>query len=555
MHTGSLLANVQQDLEVLFSSTMEAILLIEVDGTILAANEVSAKWFSLSVESLIGENLLHMHAHFENPMMEWVNAAVDQKTILEGEIIIRERFIHFRLIPISDSGVVSRLIIIGQDMTEQKRVEEQFRELTGQLEQKVHERTAKLETLNQKLAKDKQQAELLASLSQHLMQDTQDYGHLLEHITDEISDLIGDTCLIALFTTDLTVMEVLAISDRDIDGLPHLRKQLLNRAISVEANVIISFILKGERFSATGITPENNKNLLPYEFAALLSESSIIALEVFPLQAGDQVLGMLAISRDHGDPFNEDDISFVNNLASPVSLALQNARLFKQLSESQKQLRGLSQKLVQVQENHFRNIAGEVHDRIGQDMTAINVNLNILQNMLPKSISTDIVSRLADTEKLVKESVKHMRSLMSELRPPMLDQYGLTSALSWYCEQYQRRTETKININDTYMKNKRLSTEIEIALFRIAQEALNNIAKHASATQASIELFEEEGEIMMAITDNGRGFDMRKQVSTRSVHWGLTLMEERARAIRGEFLLRSVPGQGTQIVVKVRNPS
>jgi signal transduction histidine kinase len=135
----------------------------------------------------------------------------------------------------------------------------------------------------------------------------------------------------------------------------------------------------------------------------------------------------------------------------------------------------------------------------------------------------------------------------------MLDQYGLTSALSWYCEQYQRRTKTKININDQYMKNKRLATETEIALFRIAQEALNNIAKHADATQANIELFEENGEVMMAITDNGRGFDMRKPASTKPAHWGLTLMEERARAIRGEFMLRSVPGQGTQIVVRLGN--
>jgi signal transduction histidine kinase len=553
MHTGNLLANVQQDLETLFTSNSEAILLIEADGTILAANEVSAKWLRLKVESLIGENLFHLHAHIDVSITKWVNAAVNKKIILESDIHVRERFIHFRLIPISEAGVVSRLIIIGQDITEQKRVEEQFRELTGQLERKVHERTAKLETLNKKLARDKQQAETLASLSQHLMQDTRDYGRLSEHITNEITDLIGDTCLIALFTSDLTVMEVQAITDRDVEVLPHLREQLLNQAISVETNVIANSILNGERFSAREITPENNRNLLPAEFASLIGKGDIIALEVFPLQVGDQVLGMLAISRDDGDSYTEDDISFVSSLASPIALALQNARLFEQLSENQNQLRGLSQKLVQAQENHFRNIAREVHDRIGQDMTAININLNILQNMLPQTTSEDIILRLADTEKLVKESVNHMRSLMSELRPPMLDQYGLTSALSWYCEQYQRRTEAKITINDLYMKNKRLATEIEIALFRIAQEALNNIAKHANATQVDIELFAKEGEIMMAITDNGKGFDARKQASSVSAHWGLTLMEERARAIHGQFLIRSVPERGTQIVVRVRD--
>ena len=150
------------------------------------------------------------------------------------------------------------------------------------------------------------------------------------------------------------------------------------------------------------------------------------------------------------------------------------------------------------------------------------------------------------------ESVKRMRSTMTELRPPMLDQYGLTATLYWYSEQYQRRTEIQVNINDRYMENTRLSSEIEIALFRIAQEALNNVAKHADATRIEIELFEESGNIMMAVTDNGVGFDTKRQISRNRQHWGVPLMQERARAINGEFLLRSVPEQGTQIVVKVK---
>ena len=102
------------------------------------------------------------------------------------------------------------------------------------------------------------------------------------------------------------------------------------------------------------------------------------------------------------------------------------------------------------------------------------------------------------------------------------------------------------------MKNIRLPAEVEIALFRIAQEALHNVTKHAKATHVDIELIEEKGDIMMAITDNGIGFDMKNQDSSTRAHWGLTLMQERARAANGKFLLRSVPGQGTQIVVRVR---
>jgi signal transduction histidine kinase len=552
MHTANLLANVQQDLEILFTSTSEAILLIEANGTILAANDISSSWLNCSTESLIGDNLFQLLTPSGIPIREWVHKAVSKNTIYDSDARMGERFIHVRLIPIAEGTRVTRLIIIGQDITEHKHVEEQVRELTGQLERKVRERTKELETLNRKLAEDKRKAEIQASLSHHLMQDTQDYGHLLEHVTTEISNLVGDTCLIALFATDLTFIKVQAITDRNVESMTRQRTQLLNRTISVEGNTIASSILKGERYSAKEITKEMGENLLPPEFALQLGENGITALEVFPLQVGEYPLGLLAISRDNGNPYSEDEISFVGSLAGSIALAIHNAHLFEQLTESQSQLRGLSQKLVQIQENHFKHLAGEMHDQIGQDMTAINVNLNILQAMLPQNTSEGVISRLTDTEKLVQESVKRMRSLMSELRPPMLDQYGLTAALYWYCEQYQRRTNIELVINDHYMKNIRPPAEVEIALFRIAQEALNNVTKHAKATHVDIELFEEKGDIMMAITDNGTGFDMKNQDSSTRAHWGLTLMQERARAVNGKFLLRSVPGQGTQIVVRVR---
>lgn len=552
LHTASLLTNVQQDLEILFTSTSESILLVEANGTILAANDVSAKWLDRSAESLTGENLFQLLTPSGIPIREWAHEVVSKKIIYESDALIGERFIHVRLIPITSGDKVRRLIIIGQDITEHKQAEKQVREFTGQMELKVRERTKELEALNQKLIDDQQRAERLASLSQRLVRDARDNSHLLEQITTDISNLIGDTCLIALFTSDLTVVEVKAISGRDVESLSRQREQLFNRAISVDTNVIASHILKGERFSAKEISPEKGLELLPTEFTALLREDGIIALEVFPLHAGDQPLGMLAIAREHGEYYAEDEISFVGSLASSIGLAIQNVRLFAQLSESQNQLRGFSQQLVQMQEKQFSHLAEELHDRVGQDMTSININLSILRNLLPKPLPKDVILRLADMEYLVNASVKRMRTIMAEFRPPMLDQYGLAAALYWYSEQFHHRTEIKIIINDRYMKNTRLPSEVEIALFRIAQEALNNVAKHANATQIDIELFEEHGDIMMAVTDNGIGFDMQDQASKSPKHWGLTLMQERARAINGEFLVRSVPGQGTQIVIRVR---
>jgi signal transduction histidine kinase len=552
LHTASLLANVQQDLQILITSISESILLIEANGTIIVSNDISAQWLKRSADELADENLFTLLTPYGIPIREWVHEAISKKTIFECDANFGERCLHFRLIPVSEGNKITRLIIIGQDVTEHKQAEEQVREFTEQMERKVRERTKELEALNQKLIEDKRRSEIRASLSQYLMQESRDYNRLLEHITTEISDLIGDTCLIALFTSDLTQMEVRAITDRDLDSLRQQREQLLNRAISVETNAIASKILKGERYSARGISKENGAKLFPAEFAEQLGRNGLSVLEVFPLRSGDLALGMLAVAREYGNPYSDDEISFIGSFLSSIALAIQNARLFEQLTESQNQLRGLSQQLVQIQEDQFSHLAEELHDRVGQDMTAININLNILRTLLPRDVPEGVITRLADTEKLVIESVKRVRSIMSELRPPMLGQYGLTAALYWYCEEYHHRTEIQVDINDRYMRNSRLPSEIEIAMFRIAQEALNNVAKHANASKIDIELFEEEGSTMMAITDNGSGFDTKVQGSQTLEHWGVPLMQERARAINGEFLLRSVPGQGTQIVVRVR---
>jgi len=553
LHTASLLANVQQELQVLFTSVSESILLIEPNGTILVANDVSADWLDRSAEALVGQNLFPLLTFAGMPIREWVHESISKKMIVENDVRFGKGYIHMRLIPISGDRKVTRLIVIWQDITQQRKAEEQMREFTDQMERKVRERTKELEMLNQKLVEDKRRSEIRASLSQRLMQDTRDYSYLLEHVTTEIASLVGDTCLIALFKSDLTQLEVVAITDRDIESLPRRREQLLERSIVVGTNVIASKILNGERYSASGISKEESFGLLPVEFATQLGKDGLSILEVFPLQAGDRPLGMLAIAKDYGPPYTDDEISFIGNLISPIALAIQNARLFEQLNESQNQLRGLSQQLVQAQESQFNRLAEELHDKVGQDMTAINVNLNILRTLLPRNVSEDVVARLADTEKLVSGSVSRLRSTMTELRPPMLNQYGLTATLYWYCEQYQRRTKIQVNIDDRYMKNARLPSELEIALFRVTQEALNNVAKHANASQIDIELFKDDDDIMMAITDNGVGFDVNTQSLRSHQHWGVPLMQERIRAVNGEFLLRSVPGQGTQIVIRIRD--
>ncbi|GEM_PF-2644061 len=553
LHTASLFLNVQQDLETIFKSTIESVVLIEPNGTILAANNVSAEWMQQKAESLVSKNIFQMLTPYGVPIREWVYEASRSGSIYETSAKAGTRFLRIRLIPITDQGnKVIRLAVIGRDMTDQKRAEEQVRELTGELERKVRERTTELESLNRKLADDKRRAEFLANFLQRLIEDTQNYRQLLEHITTQITGLVGDICLIAVFIPELTALEVVAVSDKDPENQVRQRDQWLNRIIHFETNAFFHDIIEGKRFSAQNLTREEGIALLPPEFSAQLGENGLHALEVFPLQVSSQPVGAFAIAREAGDLFSIDELAFVKSLVSPIALAIHNARLLEQLTESQTQLRGLSKQLVRTQEDQYSHLASELHDRVGQAMTAININLNIMRKLLPGTTPQDIVSRLDDTENLVKESVDRMRAIMAEFRPPMLDQYGLAAALYWYGEQYSQRTKVMVAINDRYLNHTRLPVEIEIALFRIVQEALNNVAKHAQATRVNIELIETSRDILLIVTDNGQGFDTKQPALDAPGHWGTTIMRERARAINGRFTLRSVPGRGTQVIVRVR---
>jgi hypothetical protein len=263
----------------------------------------------MRVDLLAGENLFHLLTQFGIPIREWVHEAISKKTVYSGNSRLGERFINIRLIPILGGDKVMRLIVLGQDFTEQRHAEEQVRELTRQLEHKVRERTEELEKLNQKLTQDRQRAELLANLSQRLIEEAQDYHGLLKYIMQELSELIGDACLIALFTSDRTLVEVMAISDRDPDDLELEPVQLIHQTIPVDTSPIFSSILNGKRYSAKDIAPENLADIFPALFTVNLGKRVLSDLEVYPLQTSDQPLGALAIFKKQGQPYSTDEIS------------------------------------------------------------------------------------------------------------------------------------------------------------------------------------------------------------------------------------------------------
>lgn len=223
----------------------------------------------------------------------------------------------------------------------------------------------------------------------------------------------------------------------------------------------------------------------------------------------------------------------------------------EELQTFAEQLQALSRRLVDIQELERRRFSRELHDQVGQNLTALSINLDILRNQLSGDASAGYRSRLDDSVALLESTAGAIENVMSELRPPMLDDYGLLAALQWYGTGFSGRTGIEVKVHgDENME--RMAPETEIALFRITQEALNNVAKHARARSVDIRLARSGSQFAMSVSDDGIGFDAAPTSnSRRRPGLGMVTMRERTQAIGGQFEFGAAPGRGTRVMVRI----
>lgn len=185
-----------------------------------------------------------------------------------------------------------------------------------------------------------------------------------------------------------------------------------------------------------------------------------------------------------------------------------------------------------------------------QNLTALGINLNIIKSQIPADILDLMQSRMDDSLRLVEQTTERIRDVMSDLRPPVIDDYGLVAALRWYGQRFSWRTEIDVTvIGDEPVP--RFPKRVEIALFRIAQEALTNAAKHSQATEVIVSLEIKENKLCLTISDNGTGFDIEQIETNEDRGWGLLTIHQRAEAIGARSRIESNQTKGTQIIVEV----
>jgi signal transduction histidine kinase len=205
----------------------------------------------------------------------------------------------------------------------------------------------------------------------------------------------------------------------------------------------------------------------------------------------------------------------------------------------------LSHRLVEVQETERRNIARELHDEIGQSLTVMQLNL---QAML-QSPATEVMSmRLNDSLAVVDRVQEQVREISLNLRPSMLDDLGLEPALVWLTTRQAELAGLKSEVQADAFEQ-RLAPVIETECFRVAQEALTNVVRHAHAKKVIVELRQEDGQLHLRVRDDGVGFDVAatREKAVRGASLGLLSMEERAVLAGGQLEFNSVPGRGTEV--------
>jgi PAS domain S-box-containing protein len=207
-------------------------------------------------------------------------------------------------------------------------------------------------------------------------------------------------------------------------------------------------------------------------------------------------------------------------------------------------LRALSRRLVEAQEIERRHIARELHDEVGQALTG----LNLLLGMSPRAAADTVESRLREARALVEELMEKVDELSLDLRPAMLDDLGLLPALLWHFERYTTQTGVRVNLEHSGLE-RRFEAELETALYRVVQEALTNVARHAGVNEVTVRLWANQHVLSVQVSDQGAGFDPQAAL-VEPITVGLNGMYERAALLGGQLMVESAPGLGAFITAE-----
>jgi signal transduction histidine kinase len=261
----------------------------------------------------------------------------------------------------------------------------------------------------------------------------------------------------------------------------------------------------------------------------------------------DKPIGMIGL-HTLGEPrtFDDDELTLIKGLSDQATMAIVNARLFDQVHKGRERMRTLSQHLIQALEAERRRIARVLHDEIGQTLTGLKLSME-MNTRLP---AEEVKVNLHEMQVAVSELIVQIRDLSHEFRPSILDDLGLLAALLWHFGRYTMQTNVQVHFKHSVEITKHLPPEIESTAYRIVQEALTNVARHAGVNEVTVRLWTGAEKLNVQIEDQGAGFDFASVLSA-GVASGLVSIRERAMLAGGQLVIESGIGAGTLLTVEL----
>jgi signal transduction histidine kinase len=279
-----------------------------------------------------------------------------------------------------------------------------------------------------------------------------------------------------------------------------------------------------------------SSRLTGYVFAGVTCLCQLVLVSVMLVERGARIADSIIVP-----------LYNIPLILSIVVIAHQRDR--RRLRAAAGEMRQLYMRLAHIEDDERRALHAELHDQVGANLSALRLELDVAASLLSRNDASSAERHLGGASVVAAETIVMARDLMAGLRPPALDDFGLVAALRTFAESQSSRLNLRIDVSGAEVKP-RPGRLVESSLFRIAQEAVVNAARHASATRVAVAIAERDGRVILTVKDDGVGFDLDARGGDQN-HWGLKSMRERAYAIGGILHVETAPGIGTQVTTEV----
>lgn len=514
----------RDDLVAIIDALDDELVVINVeDFSIQQMNKAAFNHHSAEIYEPAGE-LCYKFFHADNPChhpncecplpavvkkQESVRVTQIRKNDQQGQ----ERYLDIVASPMFDTdGKITRVVELTRDITDEKRIKED-------------------------LLRKNQQLAMLNKISA-TVNESLDLTEMLERSLAEVLRLTGiDVGAIFLLNESLGNLNLMAHQ-----GLSKEAAQLAAQLGMLDGSCG-GMIERGQIAIVPDITLYRGKR------ANSLIKEHLRSLMHVPLTTKGCTLGSMCVATREKYAFTKEDEELLKAIGRQIAGAIENARLYAEVQHKEHVRAVLYKKIITAQEEERRRIARELHDDTSQALTALIFSA---EEGLESSDTIEIKQRLQHMRAIVQNTLDGVHQIIFNLRPSMLDHLGLIPAMRWFAETHLEPKGTRLTIKQE-TPVQRLSPELETALFRVVQEAITNIARHAAARNVELNIRVERDELCVDILDDGIGFEINTVTISPDSGRGLGLlgMEERLELLNGELTVDASPGAGTKVFIRV----